>query len=106
MNEIYPIAKLGDNVLIINKDDLLYIGKERAFEVKCIKVDLNHKTIDSIIELEKHLKFNPWEEIVTEEERIVILQNLNTKFSDNDILAKIIEPLAENLVKTVNNVND
>ena len=71
MNEIYPVAKLGDQVLIINKDDLPHIGKERAIEVWCIKIDFRHKTIDSIIELEKHLKFNPWEE-VDEDERDAI----------------------------------
>lgn len=97
MNEIYPIAKLGEHVLIVNKDDLLYIGKERALEVKCVKVDLGYRKIDSILELEKHLKFNPWEE-VNEDERNVILQIINTKFSDAEIIEKIIKPLAENLV--------
>jgi hypothetical protein len=99
MNKIYPIAKLGDQLLIVNSDDLPYIGKEKAMEVKCIQVDLTKRIIDDPFELEKHLKFNPWEEITTEEERIVILQSLNTMFSDEDILAKIIKPLAENLVK-------
>lgn len=98
MNEIYPVAKLGDQVLIVNKDDLPYIGKEKAFEVRCIRVDLRHRTIDPIIELEKHLKFNPWEEI-SQDERGIILQNINTRFSDQDILEKIMEPLARNLVK-------
>jgi len=98
MNKIYPIAKLGDQVLIVNSDDLPYIGKERAMEVKCILVDLTKRIIDDLFELEKHLKFNPWEEI-TAEERIIILQNLNTRFSDEDISTKIIKPLAENLVK-------
>lgn len=98
MNEIYPIAKLGDQVLIVNKYDLPYIGKERALEVKCIKIDLKNNRIDSIIELEKHLKFNPWEEI-NEDKRNIILKILNTKFSDTEIIEKIIKPLAENLVK-------
>ena len=98
MNEIYPVAKLGYQVLIINKDDLPFIGKERAIEVKCIKVDLRHKAVDPIIELEKHLKFNPWEEI-TDEERSRILQELGSKFSDEEILEKIMEPLAASLIK-------
>jgi|SRR3989339_546401 len=98
MNEIYPIAKLGDQVLIVNKEDLPYIGKERALEVKCMRVDFRHKSIDAAIELEKHLKFNPWEEL-SEEERKIVLQNLNTKFSDKDILEKIMKPLAESLIK-------
>jgi len=98
MNEIYPVAKLGYQVLIINKDDLAFIGKERALEVKCIKVDIKHKVIDPIIELEKHLKFNPWEEL-NDEERNAILQELGSKFSDEEILEKIMEPLAANLIK-------
>ncbi|MEK7542967.1 MAG: hypothetical protein AAB503_01515 [Patescibacteria group bacterium] len=98
MNEIYPVAKLGYLVLVINKDDLPFIGKERALEVKCIKVDLKHKIIDPIIELEKHLKFNPWEEIA-DEERDIILQELGSKFSDEEIFGKIMEPLAESLIK-------
>ena len=97
MNEIYPVAKLGYQILIINKDDLPFVGKERALEVKCIKVDLKHGVIDPLIELEKHLKFNPWEE-VTDKERDIILQELGSKFSDEEILEKIMEPLTESLI--------
>ena len=98
MNEIYPVAKLGRQVLIVNKDDLPFIGKEKALEVQCIKVDLEHKVVDSIIELEKHLKFNPWEEIL-DRERETILQELGSKFSDEEILEKIMEPLIASLIK-------
>ena len=98
MNEIYPVAKLPRQILLINKDDLPYIGKERALEVKCIMIDFDHKSIDAPIELEKHLKFNPWEEI-SEAERREFLQKLGAIFSDEDILEKIIKPLLENLVK-------
>ncbi len=98
MNEIYPIAKLGDLILIINKDDLPYVGKDNALEIKCVKVDLKHGLIDSVMELEKHLKFNPWEEL-SETERDHALHELGDKFSDKDILEKIIEPLVTNLVK-------
>ena len=98
MNEIYPVAKLGYQILIINKDDLPFVGKERALEVKCIKVDLKHGVIDPLIELEKHLKFNPWEEI-TDKGREVILQELGSKFSDEEILEKIMEPLVKSLIQ-------
>ena len=99
MNEIYPVAKLGYQILIINKNDLFFVGKERALEVKCIKVDLKHKAIDPLIELEKHLKFNPWEEI-PDKEREMTLQELGSKFSDEEILEKIMEPLAGSLIKS------
>lgn len=98
MNEIYPVAKLGNQILIINKDDLPFIGKERAFEVKCIKVDLKHRMIDPIVELEKHLKFNPWEEI-SDNERESVLKELGAIFSDQEILEKIMEPLIGSLIK-------
>ena len=98
MNEIYLIAKLGNAILIVNKADLAYIDKERAFEVKCIVVDLAERTIDPPEGLEKHLKFNPWEEITNPDERMVLLQVLNNKFSDAEILQKILQPLAENAV--------
>jgi hypothetical protein len=98
MNGIYPVAKLGDAVLIVNQDDLPYIGKQRAYDVKCVRVDLKRGTIDPVIELEKHLKFNPWEEM-SEDERNTILQNISTKFSDHEILENIIQPLVEALVK-------
>lgn len=98
MNEIYPIAKLGNQVLIINKEDLPYIGKERAMEVKCVLVDLEKGEANKVLELEKHLKFNPWEEM-SEDERSEIFQALNARFSDMDILKKIIEPLIEYLIE-------
>lgn len=98
MNELYPIAKLGDEVLVINKDDIPYVGKERAMDVKCISVDLKQKEIDAITELEKHLKFNPWEE-TDESQRNDILQSLALTFSDQELLEKIIEPLLGNLVE-------
>ena len=76
-----------------------FVGKERALEVKCIQVDLKRKTINPIIELEKHLKFNPWEEL-NDRERNNALQELGERFSDQEILEKIIEPLVENLIKS------
>jgi hypothetical protein len=97
MNELCPVAKLGDRILVVNKDDLPYVGKERAIDVKCINVDLKHKEIDPITELEKHLKFNPWEEI-DEDRRDATLKLIASSFSDQEILEKIIEPLVENLI--------
>ena len=61
-------------------------------------MDLEHKVIDPIIELEKHLKFNPWEEL-NENEIKNTLRELGDKFSDQEILEKIMEPLAKSLVK-------
>ena len=100
MNEIYPVAKLGDQVLIINKADIPYIGKARALDVKCIKVDLKYKSIDPIIELEKHLKFNPWEE-TTGDEAEVILKNIQDSFSPEIVGEKIVSLLTEALIKPV-----
>ena len=60
----------------------------------CVRVDLQQGTIDSILELEKHLKFNPWDEIGAEEIDL-ILERLNATFSDFEIVEKIMQPLAE-----------
>ncbi len=100
MNEIYPVARLGSQILIINSDDLPYIGKERSLEVKCVEVDMRRMAIDEVIELERLLKFNPWEEM-GEDERDVVLRELADRFSDEDILKRIVEPLAGSLVKPI-----
>lgn len=99
MNTIYPIARRDYHRLIVNKDDLPFIGGKRALEVMCIQADLKNAVIDSdSIELEKHLKFNPWEEIV-EEDRDAALQELQSVFSNEAILEKIVKPLAMHVVK-------
>lgn len=93
MENIYPVAKLGDQILLIHKSDVPFVGKERALEVMCVKVDLRNQLIDEPTELEKHLKFNPWEEIMDENDRGTVLKILNTKFSDQDIQEKIVKVL-------------
>lgn len=99
MNHLYPIAKLGSHVLVIDERDLTFVGKNRALEVKCIKIDLEKRTIDAVVELERHLKFNPWEEVIAPEERGIILKILNTKFSDTEINEGIVRPLEQNKIK-------
>ena len=98
MNTIYPIATLGDQALIVNKDDVPFIGKDRALEVMCIQVDFRHTKIYPPIELEKHLKFNPWNEMdgTTRDEA---LKKLHTTFSPEDITENIEEPLARMLIQ-------
>ena len=98
MNEIYPIAKLGDEILIINKEDLEFVGKEKALEVKCVKVDLDGGIIVELLELEDYLKFSPWEE-VEEEERESILNKITDKFPESELTEKIVKKLAENRVE-------
>lgn len=99
MENLYVVARIDDELLIINKSDLPYIGKKRALEVMCIKIDLKTKVIDSLLELEKHLKFSPWEEIMEGEEREILVKQINNKFSDKDIQEKIVKPLEERKIK-------
>lgn len=99
LENILPIAKLGNLIIFVHKNDIPFIGKERAMEVKCIKVDLNKKEIDQPYSLELHLKYNPWEEITDEQERNSIVNILNINFSEQDILGRIIQPLEENKIK-------
>ncbi|MBI3632182.1 MAG: hypothetical protein HY225_01925 [Candidatus Vogelbacteria bacterium] len=96
MNDnIYPIAKIGlfEEILCINKSDLPFIGKERAMEVKTVRLDLSHKTIDEPIELEIHLKFNPWEEITTEEDRTTVSSKIESAFTKDEIENKVVGAL-------------
>jgi len=93
MDNLYPLAKLGSLILMINKSDKDFIGGERALEVMSVQIDLDKKTIFEIMPLEKHLKFNPWEEIVEEAERELVFKVINNKFSDNDIKEKIVDIL-------------
>ena len=96
-NEIVVAAKLGDSILIMNKADIPYIGGPRSLEVFCVKVDLEKREVYPPVELEKHLKFNPWEE-TTEQDKVVLSALLYSKISDEDIYEKIILPLTEKLV--------
>ena len=95
---IYPLAKMGGEVLLINKENIPHIGKEKAFEVLCVLVNLENAKIYDMTELEKHLKFNPWEEIMDDSARAVIKKLIETKFSDADILEKIVRPLEKNKI--------
>ena len=95
MNTPYPIAKLHGRILIVNKNDLPFFRTERALEVMCIQVYLESpprllfpRRICPIIELEKHLKMNPWEDIIDEEERDAVWREIKSICSDKDISEK------------------
>ena len=98
MNELYPLARLGQQALLIHSSDLPHVGNERSLEVKTVKVDLVHHSIEPIWDLEKHLKFNPWEE-TTAVERLLILQSLAKEFSEREILEQIVVPLVLHAIK-------
>jgi len=100
-NEIVVIAKLGERILIINKEDIPYIGGPKGLSVFCVTVDLEKREVFPPEKLEIHLKFNPWEE-TTEQDKVVLSNLLYSKISDKDIFEKIILPLAEKLVKLQN----
>ena len=59
--DICPIAILGKSSLLIKKSDLNSIGKDLG--ILSVEVDVAKFEIFKAIDLEKHLKFNPWEEI-------------------------------------------
>ena len=103
MNILYPIAKshqLDDPILIVNKKDVPFIGKERALEVMCIQVHLRYKRISPITELERYFKFGwPWDEIIDDEERSAVLQNVKSMFSSEEVSEKIIGPLTAHAIQ-------
>ncbi|MBU1167632.1 hypothetical protein KKC60_04465 [Patescibacteria group bacterium] len=94
MKNITPIKQLGNSVLVVHSKSIPYIGKKHALEVKCIKIDFDLSSVDSLIELEKHLKFNPWED-VSDDESSSILRRMQESFSEKDISEKIAKPLSE-----------
>jgi len=93
MNELYPVAKLGHSVLIINKQETQRSLKEPEMQTLAVKINLKQKTIDPALPLEEHLKFNPWEELSTEE-RVAVLRDVTRDFSTDDILRFLVLPLA------------
>ncbi|MCA9369474.1 hypothetical protein KC721_04190 [Candidatus Woesebacteria bacterium] len=85
--EIYPIAKLADLLLVINKSDVTKLGNPRKqATVKAIKIDTTKRVINEPHPLELHLKFNPWEEILDLKERNSYISMLLSLFSKNEIL--------------------
>jgi len=95
---IYPIAQMGDEVLLVLKENLPYIGKKNALKVQCVFIDLMGRRIQDPIGIEYHLKFNPWEEITDDAKRTMIRKLIETRFSDSDILEKIVKPLEANKI--------
>ena len=65
----------------------------------CIQVGLRRKMIYPIAGLEKHLKFNPWEEIIDDEKRITVLQAVESMFPGEDVSEKITEPLTAHAIQ-------
>lgn len=59
-----PVAKLGRRVLIAKESDLSKIGTNKAMEVLVEQWDLETGLLEGRYELEKLLKFNPWEDII------------------------------------------
>jgi len=88
---IYPIAKLGDNYLLILKSELSKVGK--GLGVLAIKIEMMGLEIFKPEDLERHLKFNPWEEILSENEREIILNRIENILSEDLIQKKILNPL-------------
>ena len=84
--EIYPIAKLADQVLVINKHDVPKLGTEEQAKVTAIKIDTTKRVINEPHPLELHLKFNPWEEILDLKERNSYIAMLLSLFSKNEII--------------------
>ncbi len=105
MSDVYPVAKLGKEVLLVNKGDVSLIGTEDALNVLSVDVDLQFKRIEEPIELEKHLKFNPWED-VTDEERDSIIEAIRVTFTSEEINEKIIEPLSNTVSKDLISISE
>ncbi|MEK7629565.1 MAG: hypothetical protein AAB394_03510 [Patescibacteria group bacterium] len=95
----YPIAELGNEFLLIHNDDRNYLVTDRSLEIKCVLVNLDRLTIDDPFEIELHLKFNPWEEIMDENKQVYILNFIQSKFSNLMITERIIATLEKTKIK-------
>jgi len=88
---LYPISKIGNKYLLILKTELPKVGKQLG--VLSVKIDLSRSEITTPIDLEKHLKFNPWEEITDSKEREEVIVNIQKQFDITTIEEQIINPL-------------
>ena len=88
---IYPIAKLGDDCLLILKSQLAEVGK--GLGVLAVRIGMEDLHIYRPEDLERHLKFNPWEEIFSENEREVILNKIENVLTEDLIQKRILNPL-------------
>lgn len=93
--EIRPIAKLGDNkILVVKESDLPKIGDEKhALQVLVVLVDFQRKEVLGPELLERHLKMNPWEQI-TEIEQSQLRDLLFSNFT-LDQIHSILDSLNE-----------
>lgn len=92
-SEAYPIAKIGYSYLLILKSELNRVGKQLG--VMSVKIDLSGSEITPPIDLEKHLRFNPWEEITDSKEREKVIVNIQKQFDITTIEEKIINSLID-----------
>lgn len=88
---IYPIAKLGEDCLLILRSQLSKVGK--GLGVLAVRIGMEDLHISRPEDLERHLKFNPWVEITSENDRLSILELIFGKLSEEVIQRKILNPL-------------
>jgi len=93
-DELYVIGHNGSDILIVNKGDLEKYNLTDPRKVLAIKVNFAVKKIYPPNPFQSFLKFGEWEE-PTDDQKMIYLQLLNSKFSDKDILEQIILPLAK-----------
>jgi hypothetical protein len=86
------VAKLYDKIMLTRREDVELLGTNKSLDVECVVVDLKRRSIEPPWPYEQHMKFNPWED-VTEEEEKMLLEVLYTKFRDQEIYQKILIPL-------------
>lgn len=91
LKELYPICKLGNSFLIILKENLPKVGKQLG--IMSVQIDLSKSEITPPVDLEKHLKFNPWEEITDLKERDEVIGKIQNHFDRISINEQIINPL-------------
>ena len=84
---------LRSSILIVNKANLVTYHFTDPLKVFAVKVDFDLHKIYPPTPFQRLLKFGNWEE-PTDDQKMMYLQLLDSKFSDKDIIEKIILPLA------------
>jgi len=86
-----PIAQLENSVLVVKADDVPMIGKGvESLDVEAVVVDLDKGEVSGLELLERHLKFNPWEE-VSHDQYAQLIQAIHRVISDEKLAATFSE---------------
>ncbi len=103
MNQLYPLAKMSEEFLLIHPDDKVFLADIDILPLmRGVVVDLAGENISESIFVDRHFKLNPWEIISSEKEREEIISKVHKKFSKKDIDTHMVFPLDLYKIRSMN----